>query len=263
MKVGAVGGIDIRTLAATDVVITNEKGKFFGVVTSIPPHLSGKNDGEAAEVADILIDVGMTKQQAAEKISRGDFVSFNYKLDKLANDRIVGASLDNKAGAAVLIRVYQLLKESCPKADAIYLFSSQEEAGLRGAKAASFGVSADEAIVVDVSFATAPGVDRLHAGEIGKGPMVCISPIIDKKVSDGLIETATKSGIAFQKEICSSTTGTNADVISLSGNGIRTGLVSVPLRNMHTFSETISLQDVELSACLIAEYIKGRVKSDD
>ncbi|MBQ7581160.1 MAG: M42 family peptidase [Clostridia bacterium] len=263
VKVGAVGGIDARTLCATDVMIHAEGGDVFGVVTSVPPHLSGKNEGEAAEVTDIMIDIGMDKDNAEKAVSRGDTVSFRYECRDLLNDRIVSPSLDNRAGAAVLIRVYQLLKSACPAAKVRYQFSSQEEAGMRGAKPASFGVKADEAIVVDVSFSTAPNVDKLHAGELGKGPMICISPVVEKSISDGLINVAKLNNIDFQTEICSGGTGTNADVISISGMGIKTGLVSVPLRNMHTFSEVIYKGDVELCAQLIAEYIKRRVCSDD
>lgn len=263
VKVGAVGGIDKRTLCATDVVIHADNEDVFGVVTSVPPHLSGKNDGEAAEITDILIDVAMSKSDAEKVISKGDIATFNYRFLRLNNDCVTAPSLDNKAGVAVLIRSYQLLKEECPEACVSYLFSSQEEVGMRGSCCACFGIEADESIVVDVSFATAPNVDKTHAGELKSGPMICVSPVIDKKISDGLIECAKENRIAYQTEICSNATGTNADVISLSGCGIKTGLVSVPLRNMHTFSEVISLSDVELSARLIAEYVKRRVRCDD
>ena len=263
LKLGAVGGIDVRTLRAADVTVHTLNGDINGVIVSVPPHLMGKSDDEAPQVKDVLVDIGTNKDQAESAVKRGDIVSFNYFPNKLLNNRIASMSLDNKAGAAVLVRTYQILKDECPQADVTYLFSSQEEAGMRGAKASSYGIDVDEAIVVDVSFATSLNVDKTHAGELDKGPMICISPVVDKAVSDGLTECAKTIDLPYQIEICSSSTGTNADVISLSGNGIKTGLVSVPLRNMHTFSEVISLNDVESSARLIAEYIKRRTSSDD
>ena len=84
-----------------------------------------------------------------------------------------------------------------------------------------------------------------------------------KKISDNMISVSEEKQIPYQIEVCSKSTGTNADVVSVSNYGIKTGLVSVPIRNMHTFSEVVSLEDIELSAKLIAEYILKKVKEHD
>lgn len=263
VKVGPVGGIDVRTLCACDVTIYTDDGKIKGVVTSIPPHLAGKEDDAAPDVFDILIDVGYNKNCCEKIISRGDTVGFSYKTEYLLNNTVTGVSLDNKAGAAVLIRAFQQLKEKGLDKYVTFLFSSQEEVGLRGAKASSFAIEAKESIVVDVSFATAPDVDKLHAGELSKGPMICVSPTVSKAMSDKLKECAEKNKIDYQLEVCSGNTGTNADVISLSADGKKTALVSVPLRNMHTYSEIVSLEDIENAAKLIVLYIERRVSEID
>ena len=71
---------------------------------------------------------------------------------------------------------------------------------------------------------------------------------------------AKSNEIPYQLEVCPSHTGTNADVITVSGKGKKAGLVSVPLRNMHTFCEIISFEDIENSARLIAKYIEGKAE---
>lgn len=262
LKVSNVGGIDIRTLAACDVIINTKSGEYFGVVTSVPPHLSEQDEDCAIETKNIMIDVGMDKEKCQSVISPGDLVSFSYKSVSLANNCVLSASLDNKAGAAVIIRVHQILDERKVKAFVTYLFSSQEELGMRGAKPSLHNCVPDEAIVVDVSFAQAPDVGKEHAKLMGKGPMICISPSIDRKMSDLFISTAKESKIPFQLEVCEGLTGTNADVISVSGGGIKTGLISVPLRNMHTYSEVVCLDDIENTAQLIANYIENKVKEN-
>ena len=262
IKVSNVGGIDVRTLSASDVTIHAKGGDYFGVVTSIPVHLREEKDNCFLDIKDIMIDVGMNKEKCESAISPGDLVSFSYKASNLANNCILSPALDNKAGAAVIIRVYQILKERKVKAVVTYLFSAQEELGMRGAKPSLYNQNVDEAIVVDVSFAQAPDVGRERAKQIAKGPMICISPSIDRKMSDSFISAAKKSKIPYQLEVCEGLTGTNADVISVSGNGIKTGLISVPLRNMHTYSEVVCLDDIENTAQLIAEYIENRVKEN-
>ena len=94
-------------------------------------------------------------------------------------------------------------------------------------------------------------------GKLGKGPMIGIAPVLDYKISTRLKKLAEEKEIPFRLEIMGDSTGTNADHIAISKGGIRTGLVSVPQRNMHTGVEIISVDDVENSARLIAEYILG------
>lgn len=262
IKVSNVGGIDVRTLSACDVTIHAKDGDYFGVVTSVPPHLSEEKNNCVADIKDIMIDVGMDKEKCENAISPGDLVSFSYTASNLANNCVLLPALDNKAGTTVIIRVYQILKERKVKAVVTYLFSAQEELGMRGAKPSLYNQNVNEAIVVDVSFAQAPDVGREHAKQIGKGPMICVSPSIDREMSNMFISTAKKYEIPYQIEVCEGLTGTNADVISVSGNGIKTGLISVPLRNMHTYSEVVCLDDIENTAQLIAEYIENRVKEN-
>ena len=85
--------------------------------------------------------------------------------------------------------------------------------------------------------------------------MIGIAPVLDNDMTKALFDTAQRHAIPFQTEVMSGRTGTNADVIAVSGGGVRTALVSIPLRYMHTPCETVSLADVENTAKLIARYV--------
>ena len=204
----------------------------------------------------------MKKEEAEKVVSLGDRVTFCTEPLNLLNNRFSSPAIDNRAGVAALILTSELLEKSNCDADITFLFSTREETGGSGAQTGSFSVECDEAISVDVSFATCPGVDKTKAGELSKGPMICISSSLDNKISNDLISVSEKYGILHQLEVCPSRTGTNADQISVSGIGKRTGLVSVPLRNMHTCAEIVSLDDIYNTAKLLAKYIEERVRED-
>lgn len=257
LRVAKCGGMDARVLAAQDVTVWGKK-PVYGVVTSTPPHLSTPEDAKKAKDFDsILIDTGLSKEEAEKLISRGDRITVKCPHGELENGRIFGAALDDRAGCAVIIRAARLVAESKDRPSVKLLFSGQEETGGDGAVTGSYNLVADECLSVDVSFADAPDMPCEKYGKLNKGPMIGIAPVLDYRISQKLKETAEVKKIPYQLEIMGDSTGTNADDIAISKGGIRTGLVSVPQRNMHTGVEIISLEDVENSAKLIAEYILG------
>ncbi len=131
-------------------------------------------------------------------------------------------------------------------------FSLSEELGLRGAVTASFGVAPTHAIVVDVSFGMTPDAPREKCGDMGKGPMIGVSPVLSREVTSMLFSLAKEQSIPYQTEVMGGETGTNADAVSVSREGVATGLVSVPLRYMHTAGETVLIEDIENTARLMA-----------
>ena len=137
----------------------------------------------------------------------------------------------------------------------VLLFSDAEELGMRGAAAASFGIRPDEVIAVDVTFGDGIGISAEECGKLGGGPMIGFSPVLDSGVSKKLCKVAAENGIAYAPEVMGGRTGTNADVLSAAESGAKTCTVSIPLRNMHTEVETVSLTDIESSAELLAKYI--------
>ena len=257
LRVAKCGGMDARVLAAQDVIVWG-KQPVYGVVTSTPPHLSTAEDAKKAkDFDDILIDTGLEKSEAEKLISQGDRITVKCPHGELLNGRVFGSALDDRAGCAVIIRAAQLVAERKDRPSVKLLFSGQEETGGDGAVTGSFNLDADECISVDVSFADAPDAPSEKCGKLGKGPMIGIAPVLNYKISQRLKSLAEEKNIPYQLELMGDSTGTNADHIAISKGGIKTGLVSIPQRNMHTGVEVISVDDVENSARLIAEYILG------
>lgn len=256
IKFEKCGGVDNRMLLGYEVMVHGRKD-CFGVISTLPPHLQKKDDSShVPSPEELSIDVGMTYESATKLISPGDKITFARNFTNLSDDVVSASCLDDRSGvAAVLLAAYELRDVPCK---ITLLFSSQEELGTRGAKTAPFGKNVDESISVDVSFAYSPGCKREECGEMGKGPMIGISPILNRTISNKLIEAAKKSDIPYQLEVMNGRTGTNADVITLCESGIPCGLVSIPEKYMHTPVETVSVCDVENVAKLIAAYVKER-----
>ena len=255
LKVAACGGPDRRTLAGARVTVHTTCCKLPGVVIATPPHLSdGKT--KTAKAEDLAVDIGLSIEAAREKVSPGDRITLDGTLEPLFSDRICSAALDDRAGCAAIIRAAELLKKT-EKAEIIVALVSQEEVGSSGAATSAFAIAPDFAFAVDVSMGLTPDEKAEACGEMGKGPMIGIAPILDRRLSLYLTDTAKRAGIPWQIEVMHSRTGTDADAIAVAGKGVRTALVSVPLRFMHTPGEIVALCDVENTARLIAEAVGG------
>ena len=254
VKVAAAGGIDYRMLAAMRVKIHGKK-TVRGVFCSIPPHLR-KKEAAAPDFDALYIDTGLG-EKAGEYISVGDRVTFEQTFAELDGDNVTCKSLDNRAGVASLIRCAELLKERKLPCNVVVLLSDMEELGGDGARTETFSHCPDEAIVVDVSFGNAPDISPDKTGILSGGAMIGISPILSADVTNRLKNTAVTAGLKYQTEVIGGKTSTNADVVAVTKSGVPCGLVSIPLRNMHTPVEIVDVGDIECTARLLAEYIAG------
>lgn len=251
VKVAAIGGIDARILAAMRVKIYG-KQEVLGVFCSVPPHLR-KGESEVQAIDDMYIDTGL--DNAADIISVGDRVVFAEDFVEMAGDKVTGKSLDNRAGVATLIACAKILSNKKLPVKCVFLFSDKEEIGGMGAKIEAFAINPQEAIVVDVSFGNTPDIPDYKTGSLGDGVMIGVSPILSQKVTDGLKLAAKNIDANYQTEVMGGKTGTNADVVSVTRSGVKCGLVSIPLRNMHTPVEIVDVNDIENTAKVLAEYI--------
>ena len=196
----------------------------------------------------------MSKEDAEKLICLGDRVTFKRNFTPLLNTQISSSVLDDRSGVASIILALEKLKDV--NAKVTVLFSSQEELGTRGAITGAYAKNVDEAISVDVSFGYSPLCKRTDCGELGKGAMVGFSPILNKEMSNALCKVAESNNIPYQKEIMGGgRTGTNADVISITEKGIKTALISIPLKYMHSPIEVVDTKDVEAVSDLISAYI--------
>ena len=135
------------------------------------------------------------------------------------------------------------------------MFSVQEETGGSGAKVGSFALMPDIAIALDVGFGDDPYTDKAQTITLGKGPSIGISPTLDRELTKELKALCDEKNIPYQHDVMGGRTGTNADSINNTGRGVKTALLSVPLRYMHTGCEVISVSDMENTAALLAEFL--------
>lgn len=246
------GGIDLRALPARPVTI-HGKERITGVFCATPPHLASGSK-EYDDISSLKIDT-LLGSNAKDIVSVGDFATFNVKATSLQNGRITGKSLDNRAGVVCLLELAKRLSGKTLPVNVVFAITDMEELGCRGARTKAFEISPDEAIVFDVSFADGPDIPSCDCGILGSGAMIGISPILDKTISKKLISVAEEEKTPYQTEVMGGKTGTNGDVISISKSGVKTGLVSIPLRNMHTDVEIVDLCDIENVCNLLEEYI--------
>ena len=260
-KIEKCGGADVRTLQ--DSVLVSADG-LTGVVCCMPPHLSDGNEDKATPFSKSWVDFGMTGEELRSRLSIGDTLTFSEPPAALLGDRVTSPATDDRSGVACLLRVAELLSGKSLPYNVVILLSAQEETFGSGAKTGAYSADPDEAIAVDVSFASQPDISGMYSKiGLGKGAMIAISPTTDRAMSEKLRELAEAEGLPFQLEPLAGRTGTNADHISVSRSGVRTAVLSIPQRYMHTQAEVVAISDIENTARLIAAYIlSGGVGND-
>ena len=264
-----IGGHDRTVISGRRVVIQTANGTVTGVTGKRAIHLMDEADRKKVpEIHEIWIDIGAkTKKEALERISIGDAATYDHEFELIHGSVGTARAFDNKVGAYIvgetLIRLFKEKKK--PAARVVAGATSQEEIGTRGATGSGYSVDPQVALIVDVGHATDhPDCDNRKYGEtkLGGGPILCRGPNINPKVYDGLVKAAKKLKIPYQVESDPRPTGTDARAVQVARGGVATGLVSIPLRYMHTPSEVVDLEDVERCVKLFVEFAKGVAKGD-
>jgi len=262
-----VGGWDWQILVGQRVEVITRDGHLPGVVGKKPIHLLKEDDRKkVADVKDLHIDIGARDGDEARDLVRiGDVAVIAGEPVQLPNDRVVSRSMDNRLGAFVVHEAARLVAEAGgAPGEVVAVAAVQEEVTFGGARTTAFALDPQVAIVVDVTHATdAPGIEVKPLGkhELGSGPVIDRGSTINPHVFELLYETAEAEGIPFTVEAHAGRTGTDADAVHLSKAGVPTGVVSVPLRYMHSPVEMVQLDDVSACARLIAAFAR-RLPSD-
>jgi endoglucanase len=253
IKFTTVGGVDQRTLPSQEVIVHGKK-ELLGVIGSKPPHLLSSEDMEKAiKIEDMYVDVGLPKKEVEELVKIGDIITIKRDFRELLNDYVSGKALDDRAGIVVMAVCLDELKKLYHYHDIYAVATLQEEVGVRGATTSAYNVEPDIAIAIDVTHGKARGVSLEI--ELGKGPAIGKGPNMHPAVYKGLVETAKNYNINYQVEPLPGPSGTDAWAIQVSREGVPTGLVSIPLRYMHTSVETGNMKDIISSGKLLAYYI--------
>jgi len=255
-----IGGWDPQILVGQRVEVQGRNGPAPGVVGRRPLHLlDAEQRKKVVELKSLHIDVGAAdRDDAAALVRVGDPAVIAAEPVRLAGERLVSRSMDNRLGAYVALEALRRCHERASLSGSFAAIAAvQEEIGLYGSRTSAFAVRPDLAVVVDVTHATdAPGIEEKELGShpLGSGPVIFRGSTLSPKVFELLVEAAEESGIEHTVGATGNTTSTDADAVQISRSGIPTGLVEIPLRYMHSPVEMVDLADVEATVELIAAF---------
>jgi len=247
-RVTSIGGVSPLTCIGGRVVFADGTVGVIGVdekrERSKPPQLS-----------QLYVDVGATSQ-ADCPMQVGDAAGF-VRPFVATGSRLISKTMDDRIGCVVLIQVLRRLKTSPHEVH--FVFSVQEEVGLRGARASAYGVDPDLAIAVDITAAGDMPESKPRAISLGEGPAIKVQDrgmIAHPAVRELLVKTAKKNKIPYQLEVLELGT-TDAAAIQLTRAGVPAGCVSIPCRYFHSPSEMVDLADVENAIKLLVAAVKA------
>ena len=262
---GSIGGHDAAITVGQRVYVHTAQGPVLGVIGKKPIHvLEGDERNRAPQLHDLFIDVGAQGKAVAERVSDGDPITYAPSFETLEGDLVVSRAFDDKAGVLVVAETLRLLAGKTLAASVYGVSTVQEEIGLRGAHTSAYGIAPTVGIAIDVTFATDyPGMAKTRHGDVklGKGPVIARGANINPQVCKMLHEVAVEQGIPYQTKSQGGKTGTDAAAMQTNQGGMATGLVSIPLRYMHSPCEIVSLTDLDNAARLLAGFIE-RVTPD-
>jgi endoglucanase len=266
--VDPIGGWDPRILVARRVQIHGAKGPVLGVIGVKAIHMQGEDERRKTPTIDQLwVDIGAANRREAEKrVAIGDPITVGWGLEMVTKDIAVSRAFDDKMGAFVIAETLRLLQRKKFDAAVFAVSTVQEEVGLRGAHASCFGVDPQVALAIEVGHAVDyPTASKTSHGEgaLGKGPLLYRGPNTNPVVWKMLTGAADRAKIAYQPAVHPRRGGTDATVMQVSRAGVATGVVSVPLRYMHTPVEMLSLKDLENTAKLVAAFILSLKRDTD
>ena len=175
----------------------------------------------------------------------------------MGNDLISCTAADNRCGVYILLETLRSIYGIRPRKNLFFILSVQEELGARGAFSLPFQCKAEEFIVVDVTHATdCPSINAAKYGDIrlGQGFVIPRGSNLSHTIQDRLIEISSAAALPYQLEAKPTSSGTDAKNIQISNGGMKTGLISIPCRYMHSPVETVSSKDIVAAISLLKQY---------
>ena len=257
-----VGGIDVRVLPGTPVLVHTSSGELPGVVAM--PSLKLLPDGTGNDfltMQHLVIDTGLLPAQVSKRVRVGDVISFNTGPVEMSGESVSGHSLDNRASVAAVTVALQELQSKSHGWDVWAVATTQEEVSLGGAATSAFQLRPSLAVAVDVTYGKGPGVNGWDSFPIGKGPTLSLGPNLHPFLHQRFKELAEKLEIPFAVEPIPRMSGTDAMAMQIAAEGIPTMLLGIPMRYMHTPVEVAAIKDIQRTGRLLAEFI-GALEAD-
>jgi len=248
-----VGGVKEADLLAKRVVFDNG---LTGVVGR-----ERKTNAEGKPVGKYFIDIAVCdEQEARQKIREGDMAVLAGPF--VENDsHVISKALDNRAGCFVAL---EALKQYRGDSDLYFVFTAQEEVGLRGAKTAACTLVPDLALVVDTTISYDTPKEEYRTS-INKGAAIKVMDrtiIVSPEIKNWMTKTAQKVGLNYQYEVITAG-GTDSGPIHLSKGGIPTGGIAIPVRYLHSGSEIAAKSDLESACKLLAALLEDPYAAEE
>lgn len=243
IRIAPIGGINPVAAAYTEVTFGNGvKGILVPETGTLPADL---------KVDKMYVDIGAKdKREAERKVRIGDFCALDGRITRLCGRRIAGRPLDDRIGCAILIKIAETLQGKTCRDDVYFVFSVQEEVGLRGSKTAAYGIRPDIGLAYDVTLTGDSVGAKPMACAVGDGAAIKIkdnSVMCDRALVDELAAAAETHGVRHQFEILLAG-GTDTASMQMAGAGARAAALSVPTRYVHSGVELLDLHDAQ--ACV-------------
>ena len=256
LRFTTVGGVDQRMLLGSELTVLTKKGPILGIVAAIPPHLQKDGDDKkSVPIPEMVVDIGMTGEQAKKVVRVGDYMAFANDAMELQGDALCGKAFDDRACLVCLLHTMDLLQGKPLAVNVVVSASTKEETGFQGGISAGFKVQPDYAIAVDVTHARTGDAPQVIV-KLGDGPHVDMGSPSNPKCAKRGIEVARAKQIPHIVTSCPAGSGTNAWPIQMQGQGVTTLVVSLPLKYMHSPVEMLRMSDVKNVGKLLAAFIE-------
>jgi len=261
LRLADIHGCDPRIMLAKPVLVHTKERTLKGVVAVPPPHITNQAGGTNSYPSfnEQWVDLGIASEEVEKLVRVGDMVTLEAPVVELTDDQIATKAMDDRAAVASVTTCLHYLQSRDHVWDVYAVASVQEEVGLHGAMTAAHHTQPDLAIAIDVGFAEQPGMSGDNHLAVEKGPQIGIGPNFHDGLLKGLQETAKELEISLPLDPTPGGSGTDAWAIQVSRQGVPTSLLSIPIRNMHSPIETVSVKCVNRTGRLMAEFISGLV----
>ena len=260
IRFSPLGGIDDRMFYGRVVEIFMENKPIYGVIGLIPPHLSTNEDRNKIPTwKDLAIDIGARSKEEAENIGIKPMLPGRWKKDfVIMGNYIVTRALDDRAGCAVLYSILERIKNEKINAEITFIWTVQEETGLRGANAFITKHHFDEVYIVDsMTSGMMPGVAfHLSTAKIGEGPAIRFvdrKGISSQKLRKKVHEIAKRNGIPLQEAI----TGGTTDAAIVQDHGVNSLALCIPVKYTHSPVEMMQIADIKNTVELLEKIVKS------
>ncbi len=256
-----LGGFDVGLIPGRKVRIHTTSGDILGVTGKKAVHLLKKKEREkTVKPENLYIDIGAKDKEEAKKLVEiGDPITYDPNFEELRNEVYTSRAFDDKIGSYIVAEVMKNINEQKDEFNAsLYSVSScQEEVGIRGARTSAYEIDPDIGIAVDVTnVSDTPDAKEQRVGEIklSTGATINRGPNINPKVFKILKKVADENDIDYQIEASARPTGTDANVIQVTRSGVAAGLLGIPCRYMHSYTEVISLEDTQAVIDILTQF---------